>query len=336
MSSQPETRDVLPFPKARGGGRQVAPWPGRTLAPVETPTPLHAAVVAYAESRGGGEGRFETPMAGVHVMRVFNQKMPHCQLYRPSLCVVVQGAKQMVFGEETLNYGAMECLIVSVDLPASGRVTEASPAAPFLGINIELDTAMMREVLQQLPKPPVPSERTGVAAFVGKIDGDLADAVLRLIRLADTPDAVPILYPAVMREICYRLLIGPNGAEVSKLALPETHAQRVWQAICVLRDNYNQPLRVEALAEAARMSPSSFHQHFKALTSMTPIQYQKQLRLLEARRLMVVDATSVGEAAYLVGYESASQFSREYSRVFGAPPKRDVVNCRSLLAAQMR
>jgi transcriptional regulator GlxA family with amidase domain len=195
---------------------------------------------------------------------------------------------------------------------------------------------MVREVLQQLPRPPVASERAGLAAFVGKVDGELADAVHRLIRLADTPEAVPLLYPSIMREICYRLLVGPHGGELCKLALPETHAERVWQAICVLRDNYNQALRVDQLAEAARMSPSSFHLHFKSLTSMTPIQYQKQLRLLEARRLMVVNATSVGEAAYQVGYESASQFSREYSRVFGLAPKRDVTNCKALLANGMR
>ncbi|RAK52678.1 AraC family transcriptional regulator [Phenylobacterium deserti] len=291
--------------------------------------PLQTAATAYVEAHGGGEGRFSTPMRGVHLMRAFREKIPPQEIYKPSLCVVIQGAKQLVFGDDTLDYGAMECLIVSVELPASGRVTRASAETPFLGVNIELDTSMVREVLQQLPSARVDSEATALGAFVGKVDAALADAVLRLIRIADTPEAVPILYPAAMREICYRLLTGPHGDHLRKLALPGTHAQRIAKAIYLLRDHFNQTLSVDQLAEASRMSASSFHQHFKALTSMTPIQYQKQLRLLEARRMMVMEAAKVGEAAYQVGYESPSQFSRDYARMFGAAPKRDVASARS-------
>ncbi|AHE52360.1 hypothetical protein NX02_03015 [Sphingomonas sanxanigenens DSM 19645 = NX02] len=289
-------------------------------------------VNAFVEERGGGEGHFRTPMAGVHIIRSFAQRMPMRQMYRPSLCVVVQGAKQIMFGEDSLDYGAMECLVVSMELPGIGRIVQASPTEPFLGLTIEFDIAMVREVLQQISTPPEPSTSGGPCVFVGKVDAGLADSIVRLVRLAGTPDAVAVLYPSIMREISYWLLAGPHGAEFCKLALPETHAERVAKAIYLLRDNYNQPVRVEQLADTAGMSPSSFHQHFKALTAMTPLQYQKQLRLLEARRLMVADAANVGEAAYRVGYESASQFSREYARMFGVAPKRDVMNYKALLA----
>jgi transcriptional regulator GlxA family with amidase domain len=151
----------------------------------------------------------------------------------------------------------------------------------------------------------------------------------RLMRVLDTPKAIPVLYPAIMREICFWLLTGAHGGEVRKLGLPDSHTRRITDAIYLLRDNFARPIRVEELAAAARMSLSSFHQHFKTLTSMTPLQYQKQLRLLEARRLMTADGANVSSAAYRVGYESASQFSREYSRMFGAAPKRDAMELRA-------
>ncbi|WP_346659129.1 helix-turn-helix domain-containing protein [Bradyrhizobium sp. 191] len=160
---------------------------------------------------------------------------------------------------------------------------------------------------------------------MSKVDGPLADCVLRVIRMNEAPQAIPILYPTAVREICYWLLTSPHGGKLCRLVLSETNAARVSRAIHLIRTDLARMLRVEQLAEAARMSLSSFHQHFKALTSMTPLQFQKQLRLIEARRLMVTENASVTEAAYQVGYESASQFSREYSRMFGAPPKRDAM-----------
>lgn len=287
---------------------------------------LLAAVNAYVEAQGGGEGLFPTPMAGVNIVHSFQTMMPMRNIYRPSLCVVIQGAKEIHFGEDRLDYGAMECLVVSVELPASGRIVEASPQAPYVGVTIDLDVAMLRDVLERLDTPPLPAAGPGPCVFVGRVDEPLADCILRLIRMSQTPQAIPILYPSVMREICYWLLSGPHGGELRNLTLPESSTERVAKAIHLLHANFSRTLRVEQLADAARMSPSSFHQHFKALTSMTPLQFQKQLRLLEARRLMVADAASVAEAAYQVGYESASQFSREYSRTFGVAPKRDAMN----------
>ncbi|RAK52680.1 AraC family transcriptional regulator [Phenylobacterium deserti] len=324
----PEAAEFLPIPTtAVATAEPEKPGLGLLLSTVET----------YVSARGGGEGLFKTPMSGVHIIRSFEARMPNRQMYRPSLCVVLQGGKQIHFGEDTLNYGAMECLVVSMELPAAGRIIQASADEPFVGLTIDLDLGMVRETVQQLAPPATqPVAPSGACAFVVKVDGGLADGVQRLVRLAETPEAVPVLYPLIMREICYWLLSGQNGDMFRKLAMPETHAERVAKALRLLRDNFSRALRVEELADTAGMSPSSFHQHFKALTSMTPLQYQKQLRLLEARRLMVAETANVAQAAYEVGYESASQFSREYVRMFGVAPKRDVMNYRALLEQATR
>lgn len=287
---------------------------------------LLAAVSAYIDEQGGGQGLFPTPIESFNIVRSFQAMMPMRALYRPSLCVVIQGAKEIRFGADRLDYGAMECLVVSVELPATGRIVEASADAPYIGVTLDFDVATMRDVLEQLDEPPAPASNSGPCVFVGKVDDALADCILRLMRMLATPKAIPILYPSVMREVCYWLLSGPHGGEICKLALPESNIERVVKAVSMLHSNFAQTLRIEQLADVARMSPSSFHQHFKALTSMTPLQFQKQLRLLEARRLMVAEAANVAEAAYKVGYESASQFSREYSRTFGIAPKQDVMN----------
>jgi transcriptional regulator GlxA family with amidase domain len=195
---------------------------------------------------------------------------------------------------------------------------------------IDFDVATVRDVLEQLEALPPQSDLSGPCAFVAKVDQPLADCILRLVRLLATPKAIPVLAPSIVREVCYWLLSGPHGGEICKLALPESNIERVVKAISVLHTNFAETLRVDQLADIARMSPSSFHQHFKALTSMTPLQFQKQLRLLEARRLMATQAANVAEAAYKVGYESASQFSREYSRTFGIAPKQDALKQQQL------
>jgi AraC-like DNA-binding protein len=244
----------------------------------------------------------------------------------------VQGAKQVTFGDDVFDYSEMQALVVSVELPAFSRVTRASRKEPFLGIALEFDIGVMRNVMEELEALPKPNPDVGLGVFVDDLNGPLADCLLRLVQMLSTPKAIPILYPLVMREICFWLLTGPNGGEVCKLALPSSHTRRVAKAIYLLRENFVRPVRIEQLAAAARMSPSSFHQHFKMLTSMTPLQYQKHLRLLEARRLMVTDGTNVTSAAYQVGYESASQFSREYVRLFGVPPKRDATELKERAA----
>jgi AraC-like DNA-binding protein len=217
-------------------------------------------------------------------------------------------------------------------MPAFSRVVEATPTEPYLGVIIEFDRAVMRDVMEGLDTPPKPADNVGRGVFVTDFDGPLAECVLRMVRLLDTPKAIPMLAPMIMREICYWLLTGPHGGEVAKVVLANSHVQRVINAIHALRNQFTETVRIEDLAAIAQMSPSAFHRQFKALTSMTPLQYQKQLRLLEARHLMVTGAANTETAAFQVGYESPSQFSREYSRMFGAPPRRDMVALRAAAA----
>lgn len=290
---------------------------------------LKTALSAYADANGGGEGVFQTPIPGFSIMRTSRATVPRHMVYRPSLCIVAQGEKQLLFGDATLTYGEMQALIVSVEIPALGHVSEASHEKPLLGLILELNLGIMREVMEDLETPPVPNDDFGIGAFVGDLEGPLADCTVRLARLLATPKAIHVLYPAIMREISFWLLTGQNGGEVCKLVLPNSRTRQLAKAIQVLREDFTRPIRIEQLAAVARMSPSSFHQHFKTLTSMTPLQYQKQLRLLEARRLMTAGDINVAGAAYQVGYESASQFSREYARMFGTSPKRDVVDLKS-------
>lgn len=237
-----------------------------------------------------------------------------------------------MFGDRRFDYSAGQALVVSVEAPASGRVTQASASEPYLGVIIELDLGVMREVMEGLDSPPVTGGNARNGIFVTAVDPSVADCALRAVRLLDTRKAIPMLYPSIMREICYWLLTGPNGGEVAKMTLATNHTQRVIKAIHALRDRFAESVRIEELASIAQLSPSAFHRQFKALTSMTPLQYQKQLRLLEARQLMVAGAANVEAVAFQVGYESPSQFSREYSRMFGAPPRKDVADLRRLAA----
>ncbi|NKK80452.1 AraC family transcriptional regulator [Rhizobium leguminosarum] len=293
---------------------------------------LKQALNGYMDAHGGGDGLFTTAIDGFFLIRSSTLSMPKPAIYRPALCIIVDGAKQLMFGDRLFVYEAMQALIISVEMPAFGQVTKASAERPMIAINLELDVTILREVLEEMDVPPKPAGDGGPGVFVQELGPELQDCLLRLIRTLATPGAIPILHPAIMREISFWLLSGENGDEVCKLALPDSHTRRVAEAIYLLRGNFADAVRVEKLAAAARMSPSSFHQHFKMLTSMTPLQYQKQLRLLEARRLMVTDGFNAANAAYQVGYESASQFSREYARMFGTPPKRDISEMKAMPA----
>jgi len=292
---------------------------------------LVEAVTRYTDAQAG-ESPFVTAIEGLTILRSNHEKRPNHLLFKPALCITVQGAKWAIFGDKRFDYPAGQALIVSVEMPGLGTVAEASPSEPFLGIILEFDLAAMREVMAELDTPPKPSDHVGPGVLVSNFDGPLADCALRIVRLLDTPGAIPVLYPAIMREICYWLLTGPHGGEVIKMVLANNHAERVIHAIHTLRDRFAEPFRIGDLASIAQLSPSAFHRQFKAITSMTPLQYQKQLRLLEARRLMASDAANVETAAFQVGYESPSQFSREYSRMFGKSPRRDVASLRGIAA----
>ena len=287
------------------------------------PRELLEAVRRYTETQSG-ESPFRTAIQGLTVLRADQERRPHYLIFKPALCVVVQGAKWAIFGDRRLDYRAGQALVVSVEMPAFGRVAEASPSEPYLGVIVEFDLAVMRAVMDELPVPPKAGDPGRQSVVVTDFDGPLADCVLRMVQLLDTPEAIPVLYPGVMREMCYRLLTGPHGGQVATMALAHGHEHRVLEAIHALRARFAEPVRIAELAEVARMSSSAFHRQFKQITSMTPLQYQKQLRLLEAQRLMVAADANVETAAFQVGYESASQFSREYARMFGMPPRRNV------------
>jgi AraC-like DNA-binding protein len=292
---------------------------------------LVKAVTRFTDAQVG-ESPFPTAINGLTILRSNQEKRPAHLIFKPALCVVVQGAKWSTFGDKRFDYRAGQALVVSVEMPAFSRVVEASPGEPYLGVIIEFDLAVMRDVMEELDTPPKGNRDVGSGVFVTDFDDALADCVLRMVRLLSKPHAIPVIYPSIMREICYWLLIGPHGGEVARIALANSHAQRIISAIHTLRDRFAEPLRVEELALVAQMSASAFHRQFKVLTSMTPVQYQKQLRLLKARDLMAAGAANVETAAFQVGYESPSQFSREYSRMFGTSPRRDVASLRAVAA----
>lgn len=275
-----------------------------------------------------GEGIHPTRVPGLRCIMatVPNMKMP--VVYEPSLCLIVQGAKEVMLGSEVYHYAPSEFLIVSVDLPVTGRVMQASRDQPYLSLHIDLDLLQMSELITDVggAVDPVNSSR---GLFVGKTDTALVDGILRLARLMDAPEDVEFLKPMIMREIYYRLLKGAHGQRIVQMAAHGSNMQRVAQAIQFLKHNYDKAICITEVIDRANMSSSSFHAHFKEVTAMSPLQYQKRLRLLEARRIMLAESLEAANAAYRVGYESPSQFSREYSRMFGAPPLRDIENLRA-------
>lgn len=281
-----------------------------------------AELVSLMERYAGGEGLNQTPIGGVQVFRAVTPQAPLPTVYTPSLCLVVQGRKSVMVGKVIHRYAAGHYLAVSVDLPVIGHVIEASAAKPYLSLQIAIDPQTVSELMAQMPAADPGHPMRGL--FVGRADEALADCFVRLMRLNASAGDIAVLAPLVLREIHYRLLCGPNGAAIARRAVKGSVMQRLARAIGTLKRDFAEPINMEALAAAVHMSPSAFYQHFRDVTAMSPLQYQKRLRLLEARRLMLTRAAGAAEAAYRVGYESSSQFSREYSRLFGAPPTTDI------------
>lgn len=275
--------------------------------------------------------RFETAIPRVTLLRSCTQTGPARVLYEPLFCVVAQGRKQVMVGDKMLIYDTAKYLVVSVDLPASGAILDASANEPYLAFSMRLDRGSLASLLLELASiddDGAPS--AGMA--VSPIDAELLDPVIRLLRLLDRPRDMAILSPLIEREILYRLLTGAQGRMLRQIALSDSRLSCISRAIDWIKHNYSETMRVEALAEIAGMSGSSFHRHFKAVTSMSPLQFQKQIRLQEARRLLLVQRADAGSIGFAVGYESQSQFSREYSRLFGEPPARDAARLRDLSA----
>jgi AraC-like DNA-binding protein len=272
-----------------------------------------------------GDGAHPTAISALEFGRSSTVASLLCRINEPMLAIVVQGKKAALLGEETHRYDAGQYLVISVDLPLSGFVTHATPEQPYLGFRLTLDPRQFSDMIAQTPDRKEASVR---GLFVSNADAPLLDCALRLTRLLDTPQDLPVLAPMVMREIYYRLLTGEQGEAVRQIATSGSNMQRIAQVIQHMKTDFAKPLRIEDLADQVKMSPSSFHAHFKAVTTMSPLQYQKHLRLLEARRLMLTEPVNAVTAAEQVGYESPSQFNREYARMFGAPPIRDVTSLR--------
>ena len=286
---------------------------------------LAGLIAAYAPH----DGSFEMRVPGMMVSRFsrINKECVHA-LRISSLCIVAQGGKTVVVGDEVYEYDSSQMIVFSVALPVAAQVTQASPAHPYLSLRLELDPRKIAElVLKVYPRglPPV-QERSAV--YLTPTEESFVDAATRLMEcLANSSDA-ELLAPLVIDEILIRLLRSPIGVRVAQMGFAESSVNRVEKAISWLRENYSQPMKVEELAEMVHMSASSFHEHFKAVTSMSPLQYQKVLRLQQARRLMLATMMDAGTASQQVGYLSASQFSREYSRFFGSAPARDIARLR--------
>jgi AraC-like DNA-binding protein len=265
-----------------------------------------------------GQQQAAQPIDGLQVLRQHLRSSFEASLYEPVLCLILQGGKQVAIGGQTLSFGPGECLLVSHDLPVWSRITEA----PYLALVFNIDIATVRELYDKVTESALDSERAR-AAQTHQADPALLDALRRYLTLADSPTDAKVLGPLTSKEIHYRLLVAPFGGMLRSLIRHDSNASAIARAIGQIRDDIRSPIAIPDLARRVGMSSSSFHKHFKTITSTTPLQYQKEIRLLEARRLLTTGGASVTAAAFDVGYESLSQFSREYARKFGVSPSRD-------------
>jgi AraC-like DNA-binding protein len=293
---------------------------------------LKQAVRHYAGRHANSDGLAVTPVPGLRMMRIDSPRGALHSVYRPLVCVVLQGAKHMIVGREERVFSAGQSVIVAADMPVTGRIVQASPNAPYLAIAVELDMSILRDVATQTREGAEPPPSGAHTLFAEDTDAEILGCVSRLVRLIERPAATPLLRPAILWELHYWLLSGSHGAALRALAAPASHASRLAAAVVILRQQFRTRISIEKLAAAAAMSPTAFHKHFKHMTSLTPGQYQKRLRLIEARRLMLDEGLSATGAALEVGYESISQFTREYGRMFKMTPKRDALRGRTAAA----
>jgi AraC-like DNA-binding protein len=281
------------------------------------------------EQFSGGDGIHETAMPRVVLIR---SSMPTEEIHaiqEPAVCFVAQGRKRVVAGRAVLEYDPAKYLVASVDVPVVGQILEASPEAPYLCLRLDLDPAAIGALMLDAGMSREESDQPGPALSLSEVTQELLDSVVRLLRLLAAPRDIPILAPLAEREILYRLLSGDQAGKLRQVAFAESKLQQVNRAIGWIKRHFREPFRIEAVAAEAGMSASTLHEHFKAVTSMSPLQYQKQLRLQEARRLILSQSLDAAIAGHAVGYESPSQFSREYKRTFGAPPARDIARLRA-------
>ena len=276
-----------------------------------------------------------TAIPGLSLFQRNEPTQPESRMYEPRICLIAQGAKRVLLGDDTYVYGERHFLITSVNLPTVVQITKASREKPCLGLILKLDQREISQLMVDSNLPLSRPQQSSRGMATGEVTLPLLTAFQRLVDLLTEPKDIPILAPIIQREIFYRLLVGDQGARLRQIASAGSQSQQIARAIDWLKDNFTRPLRIDDLATQVNMSTSTFHHHFRTLTAMSPLQYQKWLRLNEARRLMLIENQDAATVAFQVGYESPSQFSREYGRLFGAPPLRDIISLRQMTANEM-
>ena len=270
--------------------------------------------------------RFDTSVHGLSLHRWETPTDPTSYMLAPSICLIGQGRKRLFLGEDSYVYDANKFLITSVELPVTAQILEASREKPYLGLTMELDLRLIAQLILDNDMPSARSSKDRLGISVGEVSAPLLDAFNRLLDLLEHPNDIPALAPLVQQEIFYRLLMGEQGPRLRQITSAGNHGYQIARAIDWLKENFNKPIKIEELAGKVGLSVSAFHNHFRAMTALSPLQFQKKMRLNEARRLMLAEHLDASRAAFEVGYESPSQFSREYSRLFGAPPMKDIKN----------
>ncbi|MNH87230.1 HTH-type transcriptional regulator YesS [compost metagenome] len=273
-------------------------------------------------------GTYQTAIPSLSLVHATQLTEPLESVNKPSICVVAQGAKTATLASETYRYDPSTYLVTSVELPIIGRIIEASPELPYLSLKLSFDADVILDIVKNMKFPPGVPSHTSRGIAVNRTSLSLLEAIVRLMQLLGDPEDAPILAPLIIREILYRVLQGEQGANIHQFAMIGNHAHNIAEAIKMINRQYDRPLMIEQLAKSLNMSTSAFHKHFKRVTAMSPLQYQKTVRLQEARRLLLTETVQVSDAAFRVGYESPSQFSREYARMYGSPPMLDVQNLR--------
>jgi AraC-like DNA-binding protein len=287
---------------------------------------LLSAVSRHADAHADSDGIAATAIEGLTVLRAVSRSELQYAISKPLVAMVVQGNKRVMMGREAFDFGAGDAMVIAADVPTVSQITKADARAPYYSLVVELVPTVIEALTLEMDIAQAEDFRP---IRVEPTESEVADAALRLMRLLERPSAALILQTNLIRELHYWLMAGRHGPAIRRLGIAAGHTQRIASAVAVIRTDYVQPLRVERLAEAAGMSASSFHQHFRAATSLSPLQFQKQLRLIEARRLMLAKGTPASQAAHAVGYESVPQFTREYGRMFGSSPMRDIRAARS-------
>jgi AraC-like DNA-binding protein len=289
-------------------------------------------LAALIEQYSDGDGIHATSIPRLFLFRASSPSQPLHSVYEPAFCIVAQGRKQAMAGDQIFVYDASKYLIVSVDVPIVSEIQDATPERPYLGLRLDLDRNTIASLMIESDVKRAATAQPGPSLAVSALSADLIDAAVRLLRLLANPRDIPILAPLAEREILYRLLRGDQTSRLSEIAFAESKLQQVNRAIGWIKRNFREPFSVETLADEASMSTSALHQHFKTVTGMSPLQYQKQIRLQEARRLILSQSLDAASAGHSVGYDSPSQFSREYRRLFGAPPLRDAERLRDSMS----